>query len=130
MMSRMMQEMQQMETPGTILTVVDDNLEWLLSDYLLTKKIQSGFLELSERGFTVYQIMPTLNYINRYAESLQFWLPIYATGQIKVYYYPRLRGNLYRHSIMVVPGCCVQYTCAVATGSTSDITCSPLIPNW
>ena len=46
-MSRMMQEMQQMETPGTILTVVDDNLEWLLSDYLLTKKIQSGFLELS-----------------------------------------------------------------------------------
>ena len=121
-MSRMMQEMQQMETPGTILTVVDDNLEWLLSDYLLTKKIQSGFLELSERGFTVYQIMPTLNYINRYAESLQFWLPIYATGQIKVYYYPRLRGNLYRHSIIVVPGCCVQYTCAVATGGTSDIT--------
>ena len=77
---------------------------------------------MAERGFTFFQIMPPLNYINRYTESLQFWLPMYATGQTSVYYYPRLRGNLYRHSIIVVPGCCVQYAAAVATGSTSDIT--------
>ena len=121
-MALMMQEMQQMEVPGSALTVVDDNLEWLLSDYLFTKKVQAGFMELSERGFTFYQIMPPLNYINRYAESLKFWLPIYATGQTKVYYYPRLRGNLYRHSIIVVPGRCVQYAASVGLGSTSDIT--------
>lgn len=121
-MTLMMQEMRQMETPGSVMTVVDDNLEWLLSDYLLTKQIQAGFLELSERGVTFCQIMPPLNYINRYAESLQFWLPIYATGQTKVYYYPRLRGNLYRHSIIVVPGRCVQYAASVGLGSTSDIT--------
>ncbi|MDD6188829.1 MAG: hypothetical protein PUB32_04535 [Clostridiales bacterium] len=121
-MARMMQEMQQMEVPGSVLTVVDDNLEWLLSDYLFTKKIQAGFMELSERGFSFHQIMPPLNYINRYAESLQFWMPIYATGKTKVYYYPRLRGNLYRHSIIVVPGRCVQYAASVGLGSTSDIT--------
>lgn len=121
-MTLMMQEMQKVETPGSILTVVDDNLEWLLSDYLLTKKIQSGFLEMTERGFTVHQIMPPMNYINRYAESLQFWLPIYATGQAKVYYYPRLRGNLYRHSIIVVPGRCAQFSASVGVGTTSDIT--------
>ena len=121
-MSRVMQEIRSMETPGSILTVVDDNLEWLLSNYSLTKKIQTWLLESAERGFTFQQIMPPLNYINRYAESLQFWMPMYATGQTKVYYYPRLRGNLYRHSIIVVPGRCVQYACAVATGSTSDIT--------
>ena len=39
-----------------------------------------------------------------------------------MYYYPRLRGNLYRHSIIVVPGCCAQYATSVALGSTSDIT--------
>ncbi len=121
-MTRMMQEMRQMEAPGSVLTVVDDNLEWLLSDYLLTKQIQAGFLELSARGFTFCQIMPPLNYINRYAESLQFWLPIYATGQTKVYYYPRLQGNLYRHSTIVVPGRCVQYASSVGLGSTSDVT--------
>lgn len=121
-MTRVMQELQHMEAPGSILTVVDDNLEWLLSDYLLMRKIQAGFMELSKRGFTFYQIMPPLNYINRYTESLQFWLPIYVMGQTKVYYYPRLRGNLYRHSVIVVPGRCVQYAASVGVGSTSDIT--------
>lgn len=121
-MTRMMEQMRQMETPGTVLTVVDDNLEWLLSDYLLTRRIQNGYLELMDRGFTFCQIMPPLNYINRYTESLQFWLPIYVMGQTKVYYYPRLRGNLYRHSVIVVPGRCVQYAASVGVGSTSDIT--------
>ena len=121
-MQRMMDQMRRMETPGTILTVVDDNLEWLLSDYRLTRRIQSGYLELLDRGFSFCQIMPPLNYINRYTESLQFWLPLYATGQVRVYYYPRLRGNLYRHSIIVVPGRCVQYSSSVGLGSASDVT--------
>ena len=47
---------------------------------------------------------------------------IFSTGRMKVYYYPRLRGNLYRHSIIVVPGHCVQYAAAVGAGSSSDIT--------
>ncbi|MGN0624795.1 MAG: hypothetical protein ACI4I8_00845 [Oscillospiraceae bacterium] len=121
-MYQVMQEMQSMPVPGDVLTVIDDNLEWLLSDYSLTKKIRAALTEVMDRGFTFYQIMPPLNFINRYAESLQFWLPMYATGRMKVYYYPRLRGNLYRHSIIVVPGRCVQYAAAVGVGSTSDIT--------
>lgn len=121
-MTRVMREIRSMETPGSVLTVVDDNLEWLLSDYMLTQKIQSGLKETMMRGFTFYQVMPPLNYINRYTESLQFWLPIYASGHTNVYYYPRLRGNLYRHSIIVIPGRCVQYSASVGLGSTSDIT--------
>lgn len=121
-MTRVMQEIRNLEAPGRVLTAVDDNLEWLLSDYLMTKKIQADLMEVMERGFTFYQIMPPMNFINRYTESLQFWLPMYATGRMKIYYYPRLRGNLYRHSIIVVPGRCVQYSASVGLGSTSDIT--------
>lgn len=121
-MTRVMQEIRRMEEPGSILTVIDDNLEWLLSDYLLTQKVHAELMEIMKQGFAFYQIMPPINYINRYTESLQFWLPIYATGNTKVFYYPRLRGNLFRHSIIVVPGRCVQYAASVSTGSTSDIT--------
>lgn len=121
-MTRVMDEIRSMDAPGSVLTVVDDNLEWLLSDYLLTQKVQAGLMEIMAQGFSFTQIMPPLNYINRYTESLQFWLPIYATGRTAVYYYPRLRGNLYRHSIIVVPGRCVQYAASVSLGSTSDVT--------
>ncbi|MGN0968481.1 MAG: hypothetical protein ACI4O3_04350 [Oscillospiraceae bacterium] len=121
-MRQIMQMLRDIETPASILMVLDDNLEWLLSDYRLSRQIQADLMELTERGFTFYQILPPMNYINRYTESLKFWLPMYATGKMKVYYYPRLRGNLYRHSIITVPDHYVQYSCAIAPGSTSDVT--------
>ena len=91
---RIIEEIRCVETPGSILFAVDDNLEWLLSDYAFTRKIQKSLMELAERGFTFYQITPPLNYINRYAESLPFWLPLYATGQTKVFYYRPCAGHL------------------------------------
>ena len=121
-MCRMMQMIRETEHPDSIQIVTDDNLEYLLSDYLLSKQVQSWMLETIERGFTFYQILPPMNYINRYTESLQFWLPMYATGQMKVFYYPRLRDNLYRHSIVIVPGRCAQYSAAIQPGSTTDVT--------
>lgn len=52
--------------------------------------------------------MPAINFLPRYTEALQFWLPMYITGRVKVYYYPRLRDNLYRRSMIVVPDHCVR----------------------
>lgn len=117
----LLRNLRSMEKPCSLLMVVEDNLEWLLSDYVFMRQTQAELLELVERGFTIYQIMPPMNYVNRYTESLKFWLPVYATGKVKVYYYPRLRGNLYRHTSVTVPGHFVKFSTAVALGS-SEIT--------
>ena len=121
-MRRMMQILRKTELPSSVLVVSDDNLEWLLSNYMLTRQLQSDLLELMNKGITFHQIMPAMNFINRYTEAMQFWLPMYATGQMKVYYYPRLRDNLYRRSIVIVPGRCVRISTAIGLGSSSDIT--------
>ena len=121
-MRRMMQILREAELPSSVLVVSDDNLEWLLSNYVLTRQIQSDMLELLNKGITFHQIMPAMNFINRYTEAMQFWLPMYATGQMKVYYYPRLRDNLYRQSTIIVPGLCVRSSTAIGLGSSSDIT--------
>ena len=121
-MRRMMQILREAELPSSVLVVSDDNLEWLLSNYMLAKQLQANLLELMNRGITFHQIMPAMNFINRYTEAMQFWLPMYATGQMKVYYYPRLRDNLYRRSTIIVPGLCVRISTAIGLGSSSDIT--------
>lgn len=36
------------------------------------------------------------------------WLPDYINATSKVYYYPRLRDNLYHHATIILPGRCVQ----------------------
>lgn len=121
-MRSMMNIILNMKNPASVLITSDDNLEWLLSDYTLTKQMQSWIFEVIEKGFTFHQIMPAINFLPRYTESLKFWLPMYSTGKIKVYYYPRLRDNLYRRSMIVIPGTCVRISSAVGLGSSSDLT--------
>lgn len=121
-MQRIMQLIRESDTPGSILISSDDNLEWLLSNYALTKQIQADLMEIIENNFTLHQIMPAINFLPRYAEALQFWLPLYSTGRVKVYYYPRLRDNLYRRSMIILPGRCVRISTAIGSGSSSDVT--------
>ena len=120
-MQQMMKVIHEIDTPCSILIVTDDNLEWLLSDYMLSKQLQSDLMEILKKGFTLYQIMPAMNFLPRYTESLQFWLPMYSTGQMKVYYYPRIRDNLHRHSTIIVPEHVVQTSTSIGLGPSSHI---------
>lgn len=108
-----------MDTPGSYLVTSDENLDWLLSDYALTQQVQAELLRIIEAGFTFHQIMPAMNFASRYAEALQFWLPLYSTGKLHVHYYPRLRDNLYRLSATIVPGRCVRFSTGIEMGSAS-----------
>lgn len=121
-MSLMMQLLSSLDQPSPILVISDDNLEWLLTDFMLTKQLQNNMFELIEKGFVFHQIMPAVNHLNRYAEALRFWLPLYSTGKMKVYYYPRLRDNLYRRSTIIVPGHCIQTSSTIGLKSNNNIT--------
>ena len=118
-MRRVMEVIREMDAPGSILVASDDNMDWLLSDYPMTRHVQADLIQAIEEGFTFHQIMPAMNFASRYAEALQFWLPLYSTGKMHVHYYPRLRDNLYRHSITIVPGRCVQFSTGIGMGSGS-----------
>ena len=88
---------------STLLIITESELEWLLEDYQFSKNIQQRIFKTLSRGFQIHQILPSLTNINRLIESLRFWMPIYASGQSMVYYYPRIRDNLVKRSIIVVP---------------------------
>lgn len=117
----MIKMIRNMESPCSILISSDDNLEWLFSDYRLSKEIQSSLIYAVSRGFTIHQIMPSVNYLNRYVESLHYWLPLYVTGQTTVYYYPRLRDNLYRVSAFLLPGHYVNLSMGIGINAQNEI---------
>lgn len=99
---------QQIDSPCTIYLVSDLNMEWLFEDHHFMNEFSRALYMVFQKGFRLCHIMPSLNYMNRYVESLRYWLPIYASGQAEVYYYPRLRDNLYRRSLIIFEGHCVQ----------------------
>ena len=86
------------------------------------KQFQANLLELIERGFSFWQIMPAVNFLPRYVEALRFWLPLYSTGRVEVFYYPRLRDNLYRRSMVILPGHYVHVSSSIGMNNSSNIT--------
>lgn len=107
------------DQPCTIFFSSDDYMEWLFEDYDFTMQLQNSLIEIVQKGFEVFQIMPSVNHMNRYVESLIYWLPLYVTGQVKAYYYPRIRDNLYRHFTVIVPGHCVLTSTSIGNESNS-----------
>ena len=109
----------QLQQATSVYFISDVNLEWLFEDYQFMNEFSSALTCIFKEGITLYHIMPSLNFMNRYVESLRYWLPIYASGQAKVYYYPRLRDNLYRRSLIIIPGHCAQVTTSI--GDETDL---------
>ena len=107
------------DQPCTILFSSDDYMEWLFEDYDFTMQLQNSLIKIVQKGFEICQIMPSVNHMNRYVESLIYWLPLYVTGQVKTYYYPRIRDNLYRHFTVILPGHCVLTSTGIGSDSNS-----------
>lgn len=113
--------MQRQEEPCEICVASDSNMDWLFEDYDFSLELQRHLIEALTRGFTLRQILPSMNFVNSYIESLRYWLPIYTTGQAKIFYYPRIRDNLYRHTSIVIPGVAVQAVSGIGLQSASQI---------
>ena len=110
-----------LDTPCPILVSTDDSRDWLFEDYYLNHELQKHMQEIFDRGFTLYQIMPSLNFLTNYVESLEYWLPLYVSERAKPYYYPRIRDNLYRHSTIILPGHCAKTVVGIGMGDSNQV---------
>lgn len=105
--------------PCTILFASDNYMEWFYEDYDFTMQLQNCLIEIIQKGFEICHIMPSVNHMNCYVESLIYWLPLYVTGQVKAYYYPRIRDNLYHHLTVILPGHFVLTSTSIGNESSS-----------
>lgn len=93
-----------LESPSSLYLFTDEADTWITEEYEFSAQLQSWGMELIRRGFKIYQIMPPSNWVEQAFDSLFRWFPLYMTGQVSAYYYPRIRDNVHRRTIIVVPG--------------------------
>lgn len=60
--------------------------------------------KLLSKGFKICQILFPIENMEIALQSTSNWINIYASGTIDTYYYPRIRDNLYRRTMIIVPG--------------------------
>lgn len=92
-----------LETPGTVLLSSDEDTEWLFEEPAYLARLQEQIMLLMQKGFRICRIAMPLYTADEAFDSLSRWLAVYLTGQMESFYYPRLRDDLYRRTLLVLP---------------------------
>ena len=109
-----MERLLTVEEAGTVLLCSDESTEWLFEEPAFVSKMQEQLILLLKKGFRVCRIAAPLNTADQAFDSLSRWLPMYMTGQVESFYYPRLRDDMHRRTLIVMPGVGAVLSCSTA----------------
>lgn len=107
----------QENTPQTLLLFSDENMAWLYEDAAFAAKWAELFKKVIERGNRVKIIHTITRDINDMFEAIAKWIPIYMTGAVEPYFYPKLRDGLFQRTLFIAPD-----TAAVISSSVQQDT--------
>ena len=95
-----------------VLLYSDQSMEWMGDDYSFTLKIL--LTELIRRGVKISIIHTIDRSMQELISAVEWWLPLYLSGNITSYYCPRSAGRIFSHTLFIRPGmACIAGTSAI-----------------
>ena len=79
----------------------DENTEWLLENSEYTKYLSKILNKLINMKCYFKIIIPAVTNLNGILELMNLWLPYILSGNIDMYYYPRLKDGLFRRTLFI-----------------------------
>lgn len=107
----------QEEKPQTLLLFSDENMSWLYEDAAFAARWTELFTQLLLKGNRVRMIHTVSRDMNEMLEAVTKWIPVYMTGMIEPYCYPRLRDGVFQRTLFIAPD-----TAAVISSSVQQDT--------
>ena len=95
----------------------DEDMSWLFEDPVFAKGWALSLIKLLSRGSRIRIIHSLNRNLNEMLEAVKKWLPVYISGDITPYYYPRLRDGIYHRTLFLAKG-----KCAIISNSIHDRT--------
>ncbi len=93
----------QEKQPQTLLLFSDENMAWLYEDDAFAARWTNLFTRVLMKGNRVRIIHTVSRDINEMLEAVTKWIPIYMTGMIEPYCYPRLRDGVFQRTLFIAP---------------------------
>lgn len=107
----------QEEKPQTLLLFSDENMSWLYEDASFVAKWTELFTQILLKGNRVRIIHTISRDMNEMLEAVTKWIPIYMSGMIEPYCYPRLRDGVFQRTLFIAPN-----TAAIVSSSVQQDT--------
>lgn len=104
--------------PCPILITSDESLNWLTESPSYSAEICDDIMQLINAGYTFRRISSKFWDTDEAVDSLNRWLPVYMHGKLETWYYPRIRDNIYRRTIIAAPG--IAAICSSSVGYHVD----------
>lgn len=100
---RLLSEVAAQKKSQTLLLYSDDSLEWLTGDPEYAKLWSDRMLQLFHAGHRLRTIHSSHRSADDMYKTLRAWLPLYVSGSLEIYFCPKVRDNLFFHSMFIAP---------------------------
>ena len=100
----------------TLLLFSDEDMDWLNENHAFTVKWAKLLTQVISKGNKIKIIHTVSRDLDEMMEALAKWMPLYMTGSIEPYYYPRKRDGIFKRTLFIAPE-----TAAVISTSVGDM---------
>ncbi len=106
-----------LKRPLELLLYSDEKMNWLYEDPSFSRAWASLMRTFIAQGGRIRIIHTVSRDLEEMMEALKKWLPLYMSGAIQPYYYPRLRDRLFQHTRFICPGHAAVFSTSVCEDS-------------
>lgn len=93
----------QNKKPQTLLLYSDEDIGWLTDSPEFTAQWATLMLQVLKNGNRI-KIVHTVNrHLDEMLSGIKRWVPVYITGNIEPFYYPKTRDGLFRRTLFIAP---------------------------
>lgn len=100
------------EEPQTLLLYSDEDMDWLTGDRAFTATWADMMTQVVRKGNRIRIIHTISRHLDEMLSAIAEWMPLYMTGAIEPYYYPKKRDGIFKRTLFIAPK-----TAAVASSS-------------
>lgn len=104
------------EQPQTLLLYSDEPTDWMNMDKEFASKWASLMSQVLSKGNKIKIIHTVSRDFDEMLHAISQWMPLYMTGAIEPYYYPKKRDGIFKRTLFIAPG-----TAAVTSSSIGDM---------
>jgi hypothetical protein len=100
---RLLNDYRAADAPTELLVYSDEKSDWL-ADESYARSWMEAALRLIERGVRIRIIHPLAWGWRELMDGLRKWLPLYLTGEVETWYYPKPRDGVFHRTLFVAVG--------------------------
>ncbi|MGE4277384.1 MAG: transcriptional regulator, partial [Lawsonibacter sp.] len=101
--------------PQTLLLFSDEATDWMTGNTEFAAKWASLMTQLFSKGNRIKIIHTVSRDLDEMLSAIRQWMPLYMTGLIEPYFYPKKRDAIFKHTLFVSPDVAAVVSNSVGT---------------